>query len=142
LSIAGAAEPVIERNIFLDHPVTICIGKIADQSPFAAPTGTVNVRQNIFWSDQKSVVRRVVGPDNEMEMQIIDLPAEDGNQRVDPGWRKDADALPPQADSPTRKGALHPLSWSGPWPLQPEERAIIPDSNTRDSRSWKHPDRD
>ena len=32
--------------------------------------------------------------------------------------------------------ALHPDS---PWPLQPEEKAIIPDGDTRDSRQWKRP---
>jgi hypothetical protein len=34
-------------------------------------------------------------------------------------------------------GAADPIPFASPWPLQPEEQAIIPDGETRDSRQWK-----
>jgi len=36
-------------------------------------------------------------------------------------------------------GAADPISFASPWQIQPEELAIIPDGDTRDSRQWKRP---
>ncbi|MHC4500265.1 MAG: hypothetical protein ACYS21_14260, partial [Planctomycetota bacterium] len=46
------------------------------------------------------------------------------------------------ADSPAKRmgiGTADPISFDSPWALQPEEIAIIPDSDTRDFRKWKRP---
>jgi hypothetical protein len=47
-----------------------------------------------------------------------------------------------RADSPARRqgiGVADPVSFPSPWPLQPEESAIIPQGDTRDYRQWRDP---
>jgi len=47
-----------------------------------------------------------------------------------------------KADSPAQQkgiGAADPIPFASPWPLQPEESAIIPRGDTRDSKQWRGP---
>jgi len=86
--------------------------------------------------------------------QRIDAAAPGGTVRLEPGTYHerltiDLRFVAPQAkgfslkaDSPARQkgiGAAEPISFAGPWPLQPEELAIIPQGDTRDYRQWRDP---
>lgn len=131
LSVLGASRPNIVKNLFVENPIAVSAGKIADQAAREpAPTGSPALQANVLWA-------------NPIELQVdgkkVELPP--GNDTLEPGFvaRAELDfAL--SADSGARRrgvGAGDPISIRSPFPIQPEEREILPDSEGRDFRLWK-----
>ena len=133
--IVGKATP--NRSL----SAVIC-GRIDGEESSAKKTGDPKLKENRFWKNAKNVTRSEKKGAKSVDL-VIDVIGKDKNREGDPGFRDPGNrdfSLAPQ--SPGRKesvGASAPPSLESPWPLQPEEAAIIPDTDTRDSRLWKTP---
>ena len=140
LSVLGASAPVVRRNIFHGSPVAIVRGPIRGKDDGAELTGLPAFGENLFAGNERVCV--VHGPEwgEGEERQLEDAT---GSVRYEPQFR-DADArdFGLAAGSPARAagiGVADPIPFESPWPLLAEEKAIIPDGETRDSRQWKKP---
>ncbi len=144
LTILGDSEPVVQKNIFFSESNGVLCGDIGSDSAFAKSDGVVTMEMNLFWNNEHMVVRRrAKNADNESTNENIALDKQAGNSEMDPMF---ADAAGKdfslKADSPARRlgiGVAEPIGFESPWPVQPEEAAIIPDGPTRDYRKWKTP---
>jgi len=137
LAIAGASKPLVYRNIFSTHPVAISLGNIGEDSPFAKSDGNVALQGNLLWGNEQDLQFRRDANTTE----ALAIGEDTGTLRVDPGFAAPgARDFPLRADSPARPkgiGAVSLIPVDSPWPLQPEELAIIPKGDTRDSRQWR-----
>lgn len=140
LKVLGASEPVVRRNIFHSNPAAIITGPIGSDDDGAEGTGAPALVENLFADNERTYV--VHGPGWE---EGEDRELDDGTKSVtyDPRFRNAAVGdFGLAADSPARAagiGVADPIPFKSPWPLLPEEKAIIPDGDTRDSRQWKKP---
>jgi len=144
LSILGASEPVVQKNIFFSEPNGVVCGDIGSDSAFAKSDGAVSLEKNLFWNNEHMAVRRIAkSTDSERANEDIALDKQAGNIEMDPMFADTAGRdFSLRADSPARRleiGAAEPIGFESPWPIQPEEAAIIPDGPTRDYRKWKKP---
>jgi len=144
LSILGASEPVVRKNIFFSEPNGVLCGDIGSDSAFAVSDGIVKLEKNLFWNNEHMIVRRRVRTaDSESKTEDIALDKQAGNLEMDPMFADSAGRdFSLMSDSPARRlgtGVAEPIGFESPWPIQPEEAAIIPDSQTRDYRKWKTP---
>ncbi len=145
LAVLGASEPVIERNIFWANPQGILQGSINSKSPKAQALGKLLLRECLFWTNGVNIASSAGQPPGDTNAPA-QLPLTDfaGNLEVDPGFNNaahgDFTLLPEGAATRAGIGAPTVLQLKRPWPLQVEEKAIIPDGDTRDSRQWKRLD--
>lgn len=139
LAILGASEPAVRQNVFWSSPVAIGIGDVNDRSSSAKATGQLNLRDSIFWTNGANIVfgGAAAAQDPTMTNRFT-LEAFSGCQELDPQFQDPArgDFRMPSG-SVLRAGASSPLSLQSPWPLQAEEKAILPETDTRDSRAWR-----
>ena len=131
LAVLGASRPSITRNLLVENPIAVWAGKISDEAARnPAPTGSPALEANVLWA-------------NPIALQVDGRPAElpPGNPTLEPGFvaRAALDfALSAESNARQRgAGAADPISIRSPFPIQPEEREIIPDSEGRDFRLWK-----
>ncbi|MBN2270025.1 MAG: right-handed parallel beta-helix repeat-containing protein [Sedimentisphaerales bacterium] len=141
LEVLGASKPTIRKNIFAANPRGVFCGSIGSDSPDATSDGLVTLEHNIFWDNKERTEWWRPGPDGaESVKEEIHLNEDAGNIDTDPLFVDSLNnefSLKP--DSPARRekiGAADPIKLAGPWPLQPEEIAIIPQARTRDYRQW------
>jgi hypothetical protein len=142
LSVLGASEPVIEQNIFWQNPQGVQQGNISGDG--SSPLGTLQLRDNLFWMNAVNVEAfaplLAAGTNGISRLSLADFP---GNREADPGFRNvargDFSLLADGTAAKSGIGANAVLPVASFWPLQPEEKAIIPDGDTRDSRQWKRP---
>ncbi len=138
LEIIGVSKPDVRGNIFYASPAGISLGDVADDSPFAKSDGAAPLENNVFWSNEQAIRRG--GGAVIAQAAALD---EKAGVSIDPRFAApDARDFSLKADSPARLkgiGAADPIPFAGPWPLQPEESAIIPRGDTRDSRQWRDP---
>jgi predicted Ser/Thr protein kinase len=141
LAIVGASEPTLRQNIFWSNPVGISIGDVNDSSASARASGRLNLRDSVFWTNGVSIVFNGAAAANDPSLtNRFTLGNFAGCQEKDPEFRD-----PARGDFSVRSGSAHdagasqPLALQSPWPLQPEEKAIIPETDTRDSRAWRRP---
>lgn len=144
LSVLGVAAPAVERNVFWQHPQAIYQGHIGDPSPQARASAPLQLRENLFWTNATDVVSAIgQAPGDTNPPPAIPLASFPGNLEREPGFRDAAGGdfrlLPEGGATALRAGATVALPLTSPWPLQPEEAAIVPDEATRDSRAWKRP---
>jgi parallel beta-helix repeat protein len=144
LSVLGASEPAVKNNIFFSESNAVSCGDIAGDSAFAAADGRIRLEKNLFWKNEHKAVRRTAkSADSESTPEEIAFDAAAGNVEMDPMFvNVSSNDFSLMADSPARRldiGATEPIAVESPWPLQPEEAAIIPDGQTRDYRKWKTP---
>ena len=142
LCVVGASEPAIRRNVFVGHPQAIISGDIGSDSPFAKAGSGLHLDHNLFWENQlNAATRRPMSEGKVGEIFELPLIEDAGNVVVDPLFvsAADRDFSFAQGSHARRHGigAADPITFASPWPLQPEEQAIIPDGDTRDSRQWK-----
>jgi len=145
LSVLGASGPLIERNVFWNHTQAVYQGNISDPSPNAQASEMLRLHENLFWHNPIPVVSSLA-TDPEPSPQPVPIPLASfpGNLEVDPGFR-DPDrgdfALLGEGNAmKSGAGSFAPLPQASSWPLQPQEEAIIPTGDTRDSRQWKRPE--
>jgi len=132
--------------VFWGQPQAIFVGAISGNGADSAANRALRLAGNVFWTNTVNLFvppeqgQPTGAPPAVSSRTIADFP---GNQEADPGY---ADAPGGNFSQDARwagelgqVGAPAPLSLASPWPLQPEERAIIPEGATRDSRGWKRP---
>jgi C-terminal processing protease CtpA/Prc len=143
ITAIGPAKPTIERNIFAGNHAGVGIGAVANGNPGPQPLGQPTLRANLFWWNKEPV--QIVGWDaqqNKPAGEAVKL--EEGQGTVaDPGFAQGPAAYVLSPESPARRdgiGALDALPADSPFPLQPEELAIVPDGPERDFKLWKKPD--
>jgi parallel beta-helix repeat protein len=140
LEILGASKPIVKNNIFFSEPNGVQCANISSNSAFAVSDGIVTLEKNLFWNNKHNAVRRLAKSNT---TEKISLEKQAGNVEIDPGFVNSAsNDFSLMADSPARRlgmGVTEPIGFESPWPLQPEEAAIIPDGQTRDYRQWKTP---
>lgn len=139
LAILGASKPSVRRNIFYADSAGVTRMDISDKSPFAKSDGRLALENNLFWANEHDLQKG--GTPGTFEPIALDANA---------GFVADPQFVAPEAkdfslkpDSPARQkgiGVADPLAFQSPWPLQPEELAIIPKGDTRDSRQWQGQD--
>jgi parallel beta-helix repeat protein len=126
IQLSGMVSPQIRGNVFFGKGISQ--GIINEQRPTAKTYGTPVVERNVFWSIQQPWMKGT---------EAVTLP--EGNRMEDPRLGEDY-GLP--ADSSLRPLGIGPEKIPAPLPafaIQPEETAIIPDGETRDSNAWKQP---
>ncbi len=139
LAIVGASEPAVRQNIFWSNPVAILIGDVNDASSSARASGRLNLRDSVFWTNGANIVFRGAATANDPSMtNRFTLENFSGCQEKDPQFRDPARGdFSPKSGGVHGAGASRALVAQSPWPLQPEEKAIIPETDTRDSRAWR-----
>jgi hypothetical protein len=126
LLLSGDVKPTVEKNIFTSNPIAIVEGKLGTRDGGSGPPAP-KITGNQFWKNEKAI-----------QLMADDRPVPDGNSQADPKLANEAkmDFNSPDA---TPAGAHHAVSVQSPWPIQPEEKQIIPDGDTRDYQQWKKP---
>jgi parallel beta-helix repeat protein len=146
LAVLGASEPVIRNNIFSGNPTAVYQGKINSRQPSAQTLGALRLQGNLFWNNQKNLVRPTeTGDSTQAQPQTLALGAETKSLEQDPKFNnpqgQDFSFAPGSIALEQHLGATDLLSFQSPWPLQGEEKAIIPDEDTRDYSKWKGKDK-
>jgi hypothetical protein len=141
LAIVGASEPTLRQNIFASNLVGISIGDVNDSSASAKASGRLNLRDSVFWTNEVNFVFNGAAAANDPTLtNRFTLGNFTGCEEIDPKFRDPARGnFSIQSGSAHDAGASQPLALQSPWPLQPEEKAIIPETDTRDSRAWRRP---
>lgn len=142
LSVLGSSQPSIIGNVFANEEVGIAQGIIGDKSPSATNLVTLRLDRNLFWNNATNLVAGVPG-EPELKPAPTPLPEDSHSVFADPRFvHADGGNFSLAPDSPVRPGERWEpsrVNFVSPFPLQPEELAIIPDTDTRDSRAWKKP---
>jgi tRNA A-37 threonylcarbamoyl transferase component Bud32 len=125
LAVLGLASPLVRGNIFVGKGISQ--GQIGGDRISAKAYGTPLLERNVFWN--------VAVPYGRAAAEVLPLP--ESNRSEDPRL-EEGYSLP--ADSPLRDEQIGPETnpvFESPFPLQPEEKAIIPDGESRDFSLWK-----
>lgn len=126
LSIKRKCRTTIRRNIFFGHSKAVIF------SSGDGVTDGCRLEKNVFWENEAAVVGMEVKPGTNKEIISVDPLFVDVSEK-DFSLAQESPALKKGI------GVAVPIAFSSPWALQPEEKAIIPDGDTRDSRKWKKP---
>ena len=125
LNLSGMASPLVSGNIFSGQGIA---QSLIDEDRISAKTfGSPVVERNVFWGMPQPWKRAE---------EMVPLP--EGNRIEDPQLEQ----LWLRTDSPLPALGIGPETRPSPnatFPDQPEETAIIPDGDTRDSNAWKRP---
>lgn len=141
VSAFGKAKPTVERNVFVGNAAAVMCGAIANVGAEPKPVGSPDLKDNWFWRNEATVLLSKADRDAGRQADWVKLDALKGNAERDPGFAG-PDTIGLAADSPAIKakvGATDVLPADSPWPLQPQELAIIPDGFGRDWQAWKKP---
>ncbi len=132
ISVLGASKPTFKRNLFALNPQGLQLGMINAKGANAQALGEAVLKSNVFWQNDVPVMQ---GSDKKQP--------EGTNRTMDPGFVNAATrSFALRADSALRSeviGAADPISLASPWPLQAEEKAMIPATDTRDYSQWQQP---
>ena len=144
LSVLGASIPRIERNIFWQNPRGILQGNIGGNPPGAKASAPLRLQENLFWTNEINIASALgLPPGDTSGPAPVSLETFPGNFQTDPGFQDGASGdfalLPDGVAGSSSRGAPSALDPTSPWPMQPEEQAIIPVGDTRDSRQWRRP---
>lgn len=142
IAVLGDSAPLLRGNIFYSQPEAVSCSPITGNNSRAA--GTPRLENNFFWKNEKNTVRNLPGKDDKTwTKEETALDAKAGNKIADPLFVNGAQFdFVLAADSTARAagiGVAQPLALASPWTLQPEEKTIIPDGETRDFNAWKRP---
>ncbi len=129
--VLGQSKTNLVRNVFVDNPVGVACSKIASRGERSAesPIGDPKVERNFFFKNARP-----------MQASEIEKPLPPGNESIDPKVSGAADSFKLAVDSPARKanaGAADPIALASPFAIQPEEKSMVPDSETREFSKWK-----
>lgn len=142
LAVIDGSEPHVEQNIFFGHPTAITCSYTRGEQ--AAAIANPVFHKNLFWKNEASFSRASRKPDGkDGAWDDVKLGPETTSVLFDPQFaRAEAGDFSLLPDSPARRegiGVVKPLELASPWPLQPEERAIVPEGPSRNTELWKKP---
>ena len=132
ISVVGASKTNLVRNVFIDNPIGIVCSKIASRR---GATGRVTQ-----WRSEGSRGQLLLQQPQADAGWRCRQAAAARNESADPKLTGPADNFKLKADSPARQanaGAADPIPFASPFAIQPEEKLMIPDSDTRDFSKWK-----
>lgn len=139
LAINGKSKTVVKKNIFFDNPIGIIADPISDNGQIFESDGNVDLEDNLFWKTDDVTKWLKSGNINAQDNSI--LTHKSGPIEMDPQFKSEEQKdFSLNGDSPVRElgiGAANLIPLESPWPIQPEETAIIPDGDTRDYNKWK-----
>ncbi len=133
LLVLGNSKPQVSRNLFAGHPAAIVRSGEARRDGTESAVGAPILDENGFWNNKQN-----------LNVKADPQEAPDGNKVIDPQFR-DADYadFSMKPDSPARLAKIGAADVLAPtaskWPLLPEEKAMIPESESRDFSGWKKP---
>jgi parallel beta-helix repeat protein len=143
LAVLGSSQPAVERNIFFGNKQGILCGWINDSRSSPETLGSPRLKQNLFWKTESPMVRQTADQLPGQEPEKVELAVETQSETYDPQFVDSSkEDFTLASGSPARRqkiGAADLLPATSRWPLQPEEKAIIPDGPTRNEREWKVP---
>jgi hypothetical protein len=131
LGVLGASQPRVVRNLFVDNPVAIVCSQLRGEGPAAQTLSLPVLEQNHFWNNAQNLM---LGEEAQ--------PLADGNVMADPQLRAAEHNFALPRESPAHQGGAgvaDPMPLTSPWPIQPGEKQMIPDTDTRDYQQWKKP---
>jgi hypothetical protein len=137
--VAGPAEPLISKNLFVASPAGINyrpIDTVQRKYPYAKE---YHVEENGFWKiDSPLSVTRSVADDALPEK--VALPA--GNQIIDPrieiaGTRETLKIGNAQLAQQLGIESMNGMSLKSRWPITQEEKTMLPQNGSLDSNDWK-----
>jgi hypothetical protein len=128
IAVLGLSSPLVRGNIFVGQGIRQ--GQVGDDRLSAKSYGTPLIERNVFW--------KVAVPYQRGFQPAETLPLPEGNRTEEDPMLGAGYGLP--ADSKLRDEQIGPEVnpvFESPFPLQPEEKAIIPDGESRDFNGWK-----
>ena len=128
--VNGLAKPSVAKNVIVGSPSGVWCGEAKARDGSVIGPGEPTLEDNLFWRNKQDwAVKEDAKP----------LPP--GNVVADPKFvAPDERNYALAADSPARKigaGVADPIAIASPFPIQPGEKSMIPDSETRDYSKWK-----
>lgn len=108
VAVLGNSRPTLSNNVIARNPIGVVIGKISGRGDQAIGPADPKLVDNTFWNNGTAV-----------QIDGEARPVPEGNQSAEP------------------KLDEAKLAVDGPWPVQPEETAMIPDGETREFSKWK-----
>jgi parallel beta-helix repeat protein len=149
IAVLGASSPLLRKNIFYEHVCAVMIGDIGSPDPskplaFSRSTNAIRLDQNWFYENQTNCLRSTATTNaHQNPLSTIALEEPTKSVLADPKFKNaETRDFGLADDSPARQagvGVVTPLAFASPWPIQPEELAMIPEGDTRESRRWKPP---
>lgn len=142
IAILGASEPQIQHNVLFDSPIGVQVSFIGGSGPMYEHSGTRHVNHNWFWQTEQDFVIATRDPNSDEAAQRTVAAADEGegNVEAEPGFGDDYSLQDDSAAGMAGVGAVDVPELASPWPLQPEEEAIIPETETRDYKAWRRPE--
>ena len=126
VDILGASTPKLSQNLFVNCENAVYLGNIGSDAPTAKSTGQVNLVNNRFWNNERTIAHSKPGDDGPITKELL-LP--EGNKLQEPKFADAANRDFTLADDSEFKrdgiGARDFASFSSPWPKQPEEDRAI-----------------
>lgn len=128
--VTGVAKPKVLKNIIVGSPSGVWCGQAKARDGALVGPGEPELEKNVFWR-------------NERHWGVMEesKPLPPGNVVADPKFIAPDDRNYALADdSPARElgaGVAEPIPLASPFAILPEEKSMIPDSETRDYSKWK-----
>ncbi|MCW1912045.1 protein kinase [Luteolibacter sp. GHJ8] len=126
LAVLGLASPLVRGNVFVGKGIVQ--SQIGGDRLTAKAYGTPKLENNVFWK---------VGQPHQRGYPAEAVALPEGNRVEDPGLG--AGYILPEGSKLREEQIgpeVNPVGLS-PYPIQPEEKAIMPEGDSRDSRLWK-----
>lgn len=134
--VDATCKPKISKNIFYNSPIAIVLWNMKKTE-----LDLNNIENNIFWGNKNILMFQAKNSEGKVLSESINLSNDLKNKVVDPGFENIVEnkfnLLP---DSQGKKLGIEipsHIEFTSPWKLTPEEKAIIPDTDTRASNKWK-----
>lgn len=134
IEVLGSSEPQVRRNLFAMHPAAVTMGNIGSDSPYARVADTLDFTHNFLWQNGQAVIRWRPR-ENDSEPRAHDPMEVDASNRI--GGPQLGELPRDSSVGAPGLGASGAIVFDSPWPLQPEEHAMIPPGHARDSRLWQ-----
>lgn len=130
--VLGASHPTFTSNIFALNPKGLIFSMINGKSAAEQTLGQADLESNLFWQNETAMSagedkKSLAGTNKEEDPQFVNAAQKNFALQAGSAARK------------TGIGASDPIPFASPWPLQPEERKIIPAAETRDYSQWQKP---
>ena len=140
ISVGGPAEPRFRNNLFVDSPSGVTYAPLKLPREVKPPATDFHLEGNIFWQVDQPVVL-CKSRDDRTQDEVVSVVGENGNRFANPRVEIDDEQRLAIGNSEIirelKLAGLQGLTLRSPWPLTPEELAMIPDDGTVDNSKWK-----